>query len=56
MLRGAAPPGPTQIVVGISDMFASHPVLVLGGMGGFVGGIFLFKKPKWEQNPSTGSV
>ena len=46
MLRGAALPGPTQIVVGISDMFASHPVLVLGGMGGFVGGIFLFKKTK----------
>jgi len=46
MLRGAALPGPTQIVVGISDLFASHPILVLGGMGGTVGGLFLFKKTK----------
>jgi len=46
MLRGAPLPGPTQIVVGISDLFASHPILVLGGMGGLVGGVVLLKKTK----------
>jgi len=46
MLRGAPLPGPTQIVVGISDLFASHPILVLGGMGGLVGSVFLLKKTK----------
>ncbi|MDA7823126.1 type II secretion system F family protein [Opitutales bacterium] len=46
MLRGAPLPGPTQIVVGISDLFASHPILVLGGMGGLVGGVLLLKKTK----------
>ena len=46
MLRGAPLPGPTQIVVGISDLFASHPILVLGGMGGLVGGVILLKKTK----------
>ena len=46
MLRGAPLPGPTQIVIGISELFSTHPILVLGGMGGTVGGLFLFKKTK----------
>ena len=46
MLRGAPLPGPTQIVIGISDLFSSSPVLVLGGMSGTVVGLFLFKKTK----------
>ena len=46
MLRGAPLPGPTQIVIGISDLFSSSPVLVLGGMFGTVLGLFLFKKTK----------
>jgi type IV pilus assembly protein PilC len=46
MLRGAPLPGPTQIVIGISELFSTHPVLVLGGMGGTVGGLLLFKKTK----------
>ena len=36
MLRGAPLPGPTQIVIGISDLFSSSPILVLGGMFGTV--------------------
>jgi type IV pilus assembly protein PilC len=32
MLRGAPLPGPTQVVVDISDLFSSNPILVLGGM------------------------
>lgn len=44
MLRGAPLPGPTQIVIGISDLFSSSPILVLGGMIGTVVGVFLFKK------------
>ena len=48
MLRGAPLPGPTQIVIGISsDLFSGHPILVLGGMAGTVGGIILFKKTKF---------
>ena len=43
MLRGAPLPGPTQIVIGISDLFSSSPILVLGGMIGTVIGVFLFK-------------
>ena len=31
MLSGAPLPGPTQIVIGISDLFSSSPILV-GGM------------------------
>ena len=46
MLRGAPLPGPTQIVIGISDLFSSSPILVLGGMFGTVVGLFLFKKTK----------
>ena len=46
MLRGAPLPGPTQIVIGISDLFSSSPILVLGGMFGTVAGLFLFKKTK----------
>ena len=46
MLRGAPLPGPTQIVIGISDLFSSSPILVLGGMIGTVVGVFLFKKTK----------
>ena len=46
MLRGAPLPGPTQIVIGISDLFSSSPILVLGGMFGTVIGLFLFKKTK----------
>lgn len=46
MLRGAPLPGPTQIVIGISDLFSSSPILVLGGMFGTVLGLFLFKKTK----------
>ena len=44
MLRGAPLPGPTQIVINISELFSTHPVLVLGGMIGTVGGLILFKK------------
>ena len=47
MLRGAPLPGPTQIVINISDLFSGHPILVLGGMAGTVGGIILFKKTKF---------
>jgi type IV pilus assembly protein PilC len=46
MLRGAPLPGPTQIVIGISELFSTHPILVLGGMGGTVGGLLLYKKTK----------
>ncbi len=46
MLRGAPLPGPTQVVVNISDMFSSHPILVLGGMAGLIVGAVLFKKTK----------
>ena len=44
MLRGAPLPGPTQIVVNISDLFASNPILVLGGMAGLIIGVVLLKK------------
>ena len=47
MLRGAPLPGPTQIVINISDLFSGHPILVLGGMAGTVGGVILFKKTKF---------
>jgi len=46
MLRGAPLPGPTQIVVDISDLFSSNPILVLGGMAGVVIGVVLLKKTK----------
>ena len=46
MLRGAPLPGPTQIVINISELFSGHPILVLGGMGGTVFGLFMFKKTK----------
>jgi type IV pilus assembly protein PilC len=46
MLRGAPLPGPTQIVVNISDLFSSNPILVLGGMGGLIAGVVLLKKTK----------
>ena len=32
--------------IGISDLFSSSPILVLGGMFGTVLGLFLFKKTK----------
>ena len=44
MLRGAPLPGPTQIIINISDVFSSHPVLVLGGMAGLIVGTIFFKK------------
>ncbi|MBT3637957.1 MAG: type II secretion system F family protein [Opitutae bacterium] len=47
MLRGAPLPGPTQILINISDVFSGHPVLVLGGMAGLVFGTILFKKTKY---------
>jgi type IV pilus assembly protein PilC len=47
MLRGAPLPGPTQIIISISDVFSGHPVLVLGGMAGTVIGGILFKKTKY---------
>ena len=47
MLRGAPLPGPTQILITISDVFSGHPVLVLGGMAGLVFGTILFKKTKY---------
>jgi type IV pilus assembly protein PilC len=46
MLRGAPLPGPTQIVVDISDLFSSNPILVLGGMASLVIGVVLLKKTK----------
>ncbi len=46
MLRGAALPGPTQVVINISELFSGHPILVLGGMGGTVFGLFMFKQTK----------
>lgn len=46
MLRGAPLPGPTQIVVDISDLFSSNPILVLGGMAGLIMGVVLLKKTK----------
>ena len=46
MLRGAPLPGPTQIVINISELFSGQPILVLGGMGGTVAGLLLFKKTK----------
>ena len=54
MLRGAPLPGPTQIVIGISDLFSSSPILVLGGMFGTVVGLFLFKKRNPVQKLLTG--
>lgn len=47
MLRGAPLPGPTQIIINISDAFSGHPVLVLGGMAGVVFGLIMFKKTKY---------
>ena len=46
MLRGAPLPGPTQVVVDISDLFSSNPILVLGGMAGLIVGVLLLKKTK----------
>ena len=47
MLRGAPLPGPTQIIINISDAFSGHPVLVLGGMAGVVFCLIMFKKTKY---------
>ena len=47
MLRGAPLPGPTQIIINISEIFSGSPVLVLGGMAGTVIGGILFKKTKY---------
>ena len=47
MLRGAPLPGPTQIIINISELFSGSPVLVLGGMAGTVIGGILFKKTKY---------
>ncbi len=47
MLRGAPLPGPTQIIIDISEIFSGQPVLVLGGMAGTVIGGILFKKTKY---------
>ena len=49
MLRGAPLPGPTQIVINISELFSTHPVLVLGGMIGTVGGLYYLKRPSQVQ-------
>ena len=46
MLRGAPLPGPTQVVVDISELFSSNPILVLGGMAGSVIGVVFIKKTK----------
>jgi len=43
MLRGAPLPGPTQVVINISNLFAEHPIFILGGMIGSVLGVFLLK-------------
>ena len=43
MLRGAPLPGPTQIVINISNIFAEHPILILGGMVGTVVAAILLK-------------
>jgi type IV pilus assembly protein PilC len=47
MLRGAPLPGPTQIIIDISELFSGQPILVLGGMAGTVVGVILFKKTKY---------
>ena len=46
MLRGAPLPGPTQVVVNISNLFSTNPILVLGGMAGVVIGAVALKKTK----------
>ena len=56
MLRGAPLPGPTQIVINISELFSTHPLLVLGGMGGTVGGLILLKRPNLGQRFLIGLV
>ena len=43
MLRGAPLPGPTQIVINVSNVFAEHPIIILGGMIGTVIGVILLK-------------
>ncbi len=43
MLRGAPLPGPTQVVINISNLFAEHPVFILGGMIGSVVAAVLLK-------------
>ena len=43
MLRGAPLPGPTQIVINISNLFAEHPIFILGGMIGTVVAAILLK-------------
>ena len=47
MLRGAPLPGPTQIIIDISELFSGQPILVLGGMAGTVVCVILFKKTKY---------
>ncbi len=46
MLRGAPLPGPTQVVVNISNLFSSNPILVLGGTAFVIGGAVVLKKTK----------
>jgi type IV pilus assembly protein PilC len=49
MLRGAPLPGPTQIIIDISELFSGSPILVLGGMAGTVVGVIVFKKTKYGK-------
>jgi type IV pilus assembly protein PilC len=49
MLRGAPLPGPTQIIIDISEIFSGSPILVLGGMAGLVIGVIGFKKTKYGK-------
>lgn len=49
MLRGAPLPGPTQIIIDISEIFSGQPILVLGGMAGVVVGGIVFKKTKYGK-------
>ena len=46
MLRGAPLPGPTQVVVDISNLFSTNPILVLGGTAFLIGGTVVLKKTK----------
>ena len=46
MLRGAPLPGPTQVVVDISNLFSTNPILVLGGTAFLIGGTIVLKKTK----------
>jgi type IV pilus assembly protein PilC len=46
MLRGAPLPGPTQVVVDISNLFSTNPILVIGGTIFLIGGTLVLKKTK----------